>query len=116
MATDRGTVDYLLEQATGAGPLSVRRMFGEYALYCHGKVVALVCNDQLFVKPTAAGRMALGKVTEGFPYPGAKPWFLVTGDLWEDSDWLADLLRRTADDLPPPAPKRPRAKKRKPAS
>jgi len=25
-------------------------MFGEYALYCGDKVVALVCDDQLFVK------------------------------------------------------------------
>jgi TfoX/Sxy family transcriptional regulator of competence genes len=116
MATDRGTVDYLLEQAAAAGALSVRKMFGEYALYCDGRVVALVCDDQLFLKPTAAGRAVLGKVTEGFPYPGARPWFVVTGDRWDDSDWLADLIRRTAAELPLPKPKRPRAKKRKAAS
>ena len=26
-------------------PLSARKMFGEYALYLDGKVVALVCDD-----------------------------------------------------------------------
>jgi TfoX/Sxy family transcriptional regulator of competence genes len=31
-------------------------MFGEYGLYSSGKMVALVCDDALYVKPTAAGR------------------------------------------------------------
>jgi hypothetical protein len=31
---------------------------GEYAIYCNGKVVALVCDNQLFVKPTEAAQDA----------------------------------------------------------
>lgn len=50
-------------------------MFGEYALYCDGKTVALICDDQLFIKPTVSGHAYIGAVAEGFPYPGAKPWF-----------------------------------------
>jgi hypothetical protein len=38
-------------------------MFGEYAIYCDGKVVALVCDDQFFLEPTAAGRALLGRVS-----------------------------------------------------
>lgn len=52
-------------------------MFGEYALYLDNKVVALVCDNQCFVKPTPGGRAFIGEVTEGFPYRGAKTAFLV---------------------------------------
>ena len=63
MASQPGTVDFILEQASGAGAVSARKMFGEYTLYCDGKVVALVCDDMLFVKPTGAGRAYLDGLT-----------------------------------------------------
>lgn len=113
MSTQQRTIDYLLEQLAEAGSVSARKMFGEYALYCDGKVMALVCDDQLFIRPTQAGRAYLGTVTEGKPYPGAKPFFVIEGDRWEDADWLADLVRATADELPLPKP-RPPKKPRKP--
>jgi TfoX/Sxy family transcriptional regulator of competence genes len=113
MATDRGTIDFLLEQTSRAGRMSARRMFGEYALYCDGKVVALVCDDRLFIKPTAAGRALMAAPVEGLPYRGAKPWLLVSGDLWDDADWLAALTRATAYALPPSKPKPVRARKQR---
>lgn len=105
MASRQDTVDYLLDQAAHAGRLSFKKMFGEYALYCDGKMAALVCDDQLFVKPTAAGRAFLGAPREGRPFPGAKAWFLIDGDECEDADWLSDLIRITARELPLPKPK-----------
>lgn len=105
MATRADTIAYLLDQLARAGRVSAKKMFGEYALYCEGKTVALVCDDQLFMKPTEAGRAIIGQVREGFPYPGAKPWFLIDGDRCEDADWLCDLVRATAHALPPPKPK-----------
>ena len=107
MATDQRTVDFLAEQLSTLG-VSARKMFGEYALYCHGKTVALVCDDQLFVKPTAPGRAFIGDVVEAPPYPGAKPSLLIDPDLWDDGDWLCQLIQITADALPMPKPKRPK--------
>lgn len=60
-------------------------MFGEYAIYCNGKVVGLVCDNQLFVKPTIGGRTFIGKVVESPPYPGAKNSFLIE-DKFEDRE------------------------------
>jgi DNA transformation protein len=105
MATRQLIVDFILEQMSGVPDVAVRKMFGEFAVYSMGKVVALVCDDQLFVKPTEAGRRLIGMVTERAPYPGAKPCFLVEGDLWEDGDWLSELIRTTAHALPMPKPK-----------
>ena len=56
MATNAEFIQYVCDQIGGAGAISVRKMFGEYAVYRNGKVVALVCDNQFFLKPTAAGR------------------------------------------------------------
>ena len=117
MATSQQTITFLLEQLTAAGDVTARKMFGEYALYHESKVVAFVCDDQLFVKPTDAGRAAIGNPEEAPPYPGAKLYYLIPGDRWDDRDWLCDVIRATADALPTPQPKRPRApQSRKPPS
>jgi TfoX/Sxy family transcriptional regulator of competence genes len=80
-------------------------MFGEYAIYCGEKIVALFCDNQLFVKPTEAGKKFIGKVTESSPYPGAKPYFLIGGEKCDDGDWLTELIRLSAAELPPPKKK-----------
>jgi TfoX/Sxy family transcriptional regulator of competence genes len=80
-------------------------------VYLDGKVVALVCDNTLFVKPTDGGRQFAGAVDEAPAYPGGKPWFMI-GDGLEDTEWLAGLVRITANELPEPKPKRPKATKR----
>lgn len=105
MATDKNTIDFLLDQLSAAGAVSSKKMFGEYCLYLDGKPVAFVCDDQLFLKPTEAGRAMQKQVVEGSPYPGAKPYLLITGDLWDEREWLCDLVRATAKELPLPKPK-----------
>jgi TfoX/Sxy family transcriptional regulator of competence genes len=105
MASGERTVQYVCDQ-TGLGRrLTFKKMFGEYALYLDGKVTALVCDDQLFVKPTAEGRAHLGNVREAAPYPGAKKHFLLTDEL-DDPERLAELFKITALALPEPRPKR----------
>jgi DNA transformation protein len=106
MPSQKSNIDYLLEQISQAGQVSARAMFGEYAIYCRGKVVALFCDDQLVVKPTKDGQVFLEQVTTAPPYPGARPHFLITGEKWDDADWLSQLVRITADALPMPKPKK----------
>jgi hypothetical protein len=108
MASRQATADFILEQIAAAGTVRAARMFGGFSVYCDGKVVALICDDQLYVKPTAAGRTFLGPWPETPPCPGIGPYLLVTGDQWDNSDWLAALVRITAAALPPPKPKRPK--------
>ena len=105
MATDQEFMEFLADQMSGAGEISYRKMFGEYAVYCDGKVVALVCDNQLFVKPTSAGRAYVGEPTEAPAYPGAKNSFLIE-DAFEDREWISELIRITARALPAPKPKK----------
>ncbi len=105
MANDPDFIDYVCDQIDGECEMSYRHMFGGTTLYSKGKVVALICDNQLFVKPTGAGRDYIGDVTEAPAYEGSKDFFLI-GDEIDDADWLTDLIRRTEKSLPPPKPRR----------
>jgi TfoX/Sxy family transcriptional regulator of competence genes len=104
MASDLTFVTYVCEQLHTVPGISHRKMFGEYAIYCGEKVVALVCDDQLFVKPTDAGRALLGVPVEAPPYPGAKPYFLIESQL-DDAEFMCQLVTATAREVPLPKPK-----------
>lgn len=115
MATLQSTIGYVLDQLADLPGVRARKMFGEYALYFQDKVVALVCDDQVFLKITPSGRNLLGEgAPEGFPYPGAKPAFLLGSDSIDDSEALCRLVRSTAVDLPVTAPRKRKPKTRLP--
>lgn len=99
-------MDFLLDQLREVPQLSSRKMFGEYAVYSGPKVIAFVCDDQLYMKPTDAGRAFLKEVEERPAYPGSKNYFWISGEYWDDSEWLTQLCRVTADALPLPKPKK----------
>jgi TfoX/Sxy family transcriptional regulator of competence genes len=110
MATDEAFIAYLRDQLTDVPALSIRKMFGEYAIYAGPKVVALACDNQLFVKPTNAGRALLGAPVEAPPYPGARPSFLIDAQL-DDRGFMACLIRATEQELPLPRPgKKPKSR------
>jgi len=110
MATSETTIRFLLDQLSDLPGVRARKMFGEYAVYWRQKVVALVCDDQLFVKITAPGKALVGeRYAEGFAYPGAKASILIGADELDDHELLTTLIRVTAADLPSPKPKRTRA-------
>jgi TfoX/Sxy family transcriptional regulator of competence genes len=112
MSSDLDFVEFVVSQIAQAEDISYRQMFGEYAIYCRGKVVALVCDNKLFVKPTEAGRAYIGNVVEAPAYPGARPSFLIEEQI-EDSDWISELIILTEKELPQPKPKKKRVKKTK---
>jgi TfoX/Sxy family transcriptional regulator of competence genes len=108
MASQQQTVDFLCDQISQTIPVTYRKMFGEYAVYAQGKVVALVCDDQLYIKPTPAGHSFVQLPNEQPPYPGAKSYFLIDGEKWDDAEWLGQLVLLTAQALPLPKPKKAR--------
>jgi TfoX/Sxy family transcriptional regulator of competence genes len=108
MASDASFVEHVRDQAGLGTALTSRKMFGEYALYLDGKVLAFICDNQLFVKMTDQGRQLLGAAAkEGFPYPKAKPHLAIGSEL-DDRELLKRLLLVTADALPMPQPKAPK--------
>ncbi|MCI8589921.1 MAG: TfoX/Sxy family protein [Clostridiales bacterium] len=104
MASHLDFVEYVVDQLSEAGNITYRKMFGEYGLYCDGKIVALVCDNQLFVKITDSGRHVWPDLREAPPYDGAKNYFLVE-DV-ENKEQLVTFVRATCAELPEPKPKK----------
>ncbi len=114
MATSQSTIEFIVEQIVEAGDISARKMFGEFGLYCDGKIFALVCDDQLFLKTTEAAKTYIGDYVEAPPFEGAKPtYLLIDSDRWDDANWMTGLVRTTVAELPLPKPKaEPKRRKR----
>lgn len=110
MATSPSTVSFVLDQMRGAGMVRARKMFGEHAIYCDDRLIGLVCDDQLFIKPTDAATELEPDLEHVPPYQGAKPSMLVPPDLLEDAQRLAALVKATANALPVPKPRRAKTK------
>jgi TfoX/Sxy family transcriptional regulator of competence genes len=104
LSTRAETVAALLDGLSPAGTLTARAMFGEYALYLQGRVVALICDDRLFVKPTPGAVSALPGTPMASPYPGAKPHLAADAAL-DDPEPVIRALRAVATELPAPKPK-----------
>ncbi len=112
MVSDLSFVEFVVEQIQNAGIIRYKKMFGEYALYCNDKVVALVCDNQLFVKPTKTGGLFIDEIILKSPYSGAKPSFLIENQI-EDKDWVSNLIKITVEELLSPKPKSKKKKIRK---
>jgi TfoX/Sxy family transcriptional regulator of competence genes len=104
MPSDLKAVSFIADHSGLGTRLGYKRMFGEYALYLNTKVVAFVCDNKLFLKPTEAGRALLGSPTEAPAYPGSKNYFLLEEEL-EDALLLRRALEITEDSLPFPKSK-----------
>ncbi len=104
MASSIEFVEYVCTRLTGAGQISYKKMFGEYGIYCEGKIIALICDNQFFVKKTQAGALIMPDIEEAPPYEGAKPYFSV--DIDGDRDLLTKFIKATYDELPAPKPKK----------
>ncbi|MBP5611585.1 MAG: TfoX/Sxy family protein [Bacteroidales bacterium] len=93
MACNADFVEYIADQCSGAGKISVRKMMGDYCIYCNGVLFGLICDNNLYIKVTEAGRALLDEVVLRPPYDGAKDYFYI-GDV-DDRDYLARLVRAT---------------------
>jgi TfoX/Sxy family transcriptional regulator of competence genes len=111
VASDVDFVEFVVDQIDPSLDVRHRKMFGEYGIWSNDKIVILICDNQVFVKPTEAGRAFIGDVVEAPPYPGAKNSFLI-GDQVEDSEWLSELIRISEAELPKPKPRKKKKKKR----
>lgn len=104
MASKIEFVEYVAEQCRRAGEITFRKMFGDYGLYCDGKIFALVCDNEFFVKITSETKAQYPELPEKPPYDGAKKYFLVENV--DDSEFLTELVTATFAALPEPKAKK----------
>ena len=104
MASNPEFVQYIADQLAPAGQVTYRKMFGDYGVYLDGKIFALVCDDQLFIKITKAGAALDPQLPKAPPYEGAKDYFLYE-DV-DDREALIAFVQATCRELPMPKPKK----------
>ena len=104
MATTSTFMNYIVSQIRVPSGVRVLRMMGEYCLYYDNKVVALVCDNQFFLKDTPVGRALVPQIELAPAYPGAKNSLLIS-DV-DNAELLTQLVVATAAILPAPQPKK----------
>lgn len=109
MTTAPATVAHIIDTMPDL-TLTAKRMFGEYGLYLDGIVVAFICDDTLFIKPTPSALAVLPDAPRGPAYPGSKD-YIVGSETLDDPDLCARALRAVAADAPPPKPKKAKTSK-----
>lgn len=100
MATQKDTVNYILGQLDDDAVFAVRPMFGEYALYANGKVVALICDDTFYVKILPPSAQLESLCEKGPPYPGAKLCYIITEEQLQHIHNLGAMLVAISQSLP----------------
>ena len=108
MASDLEYVGYIMEQLSLAGEIRSRKMFGEFALYYDGVYFGGVMDNRFLVKITEGGKALIPNFQTELPYAGGKPMLFI--EELEDREFLADLVRTTVRELPPPKPKKRKVK------
>ena len=104
MASDRGYLDYILEQLSGLEDISYRAMMGEFILYYRGKVFGGIYDNRFLIKPVKAAKEMIPDAQYELPYEGAGEMILV-----EETDnraFLCELIEAMYDDLPAPKKKK----------
>jgi TfoX/Sxy family transcriptional regulator of competence genes len=93
MATSKDFVVYLQDCLRHVRSLRFKSMFGEYAMYADDMVVALVCDQTVFIKVSEGTAALLAeRVKMGFPFPGAKPAYMLTEGELEDDDLMTQVI------------------------
>lgn len=101
MATSKEFMEYIIDQvgrSVGVENISVRKMFGEYALYYLGVTIGLICDNTFFIKITDGTKEILGDHEIGFPYPGAKPWYQLDESDLDDYKLINDIVNIVYED------------------
>ena len=97
MACNEDFVQFIVDQCSGAGEIAVKKMMGDYCIYCDGVLFGLICDNNLYIKQTDAGEAVLDEIILRPPYPSARDHFYITNV--DDRDYLEDIIRATLPEL-----------------
>jgi TfoX/Sxy family transcriptional regulator of competence genes len=80
MASDIKFVEYVMEQINGTGIVTYKKMFGEFMVYVNQKPIIGICNNTAYVKILDCIKTLCENNEKGFPYNGAKEYYILDID------------------------------------
>ncbi len=92
--------DFVIDQLSAWGDVSVRRMFGGAGLYCDGAMFGLIADDVAYLKADDSNRDGFLRAgSSAFqPYPDKKAtmsYYEIPADVLENRDELAIWAQRS---------------------
>lgn len=110
MGTTTEFITYLQDTFPSSIEITYKKMFGEYGIYSDEKMIALACDNQLFIKDRPPTREQFSSyLLEGLPFPGAKAYFILDFEKMSQTE-LENLLTLLIEITP-----LPKKKKKKPS-
>ena len=100
MPSDKGFLEYVLEQLSELNEISYKAMMGEYIIYYREKIVGGIYDNRLLVKPVKAAVSLMPNASYELPYKGAKAMLSVAEI--DDKDFLVKLITAIYEELPLP--------------
>ncbi|MDR2970509.1 MAG: TfoX/Sxy family protein [Bacteroidales bacterium] len=79
-----------MDQISGVGIVTSKKMFGEYMVYVNQKPVILICNNTAYVKKLDCIKTFCENGDVDVPYKGAKEHYVLDVD---DKDALIEIIR-----------------------
>ena len=76
MACNSDFVQHIIDQCSGAGEIAVKKMMGDYCIYCDSVLFGLICDNNFFISDV------------------------------DDPDYLTQLIKTTIPALPRPKAKK----------
>lgn len=104
MSCNSDFVQYIVDQCSGVGEIAVKKMMGDYCIYCDGILFGLICDNNLYIKVTESGKALLKEIIFRPPYEGASDYFYIT-DI-DKSNYLRNLIKATISELTKPKTKK----------
>ncbi|MBO4426931.1 MAG: TfoX/Sxy family protein [Bacteroidales bacterium] len=56
MACNPDYVQHIVDQCSGTGEIAVKKMMGDYCIYCDGVLFGLICDNNFYLKVTKSDR------------------------------------------------------------
>ena len=102
MALSDEFIEYVLDQFSRWGGVSVRKMFGGAGLYRDQKMFGLIANDAAYLKVDDSNREVFEKAGSSafYPYPekgksAAMPYYEIPVDVLENPDELVEWSKKS---------------------
>lgn len=107
MATSVNFIEFVCEQIHCDYEIRYKKMFGEYMVYANDKPIFLVCDNTVYVKILDVLCDKMCSAEKGYPYQGAKEYYIL--DI-ENSELVAEIAMILEAVTPVPKPRKRKSK------
>lgn len=108
MATSPEYAQFVENQFSGLDGFSMRRMFGEYAIYLQGRVLGFLADEQILLQDTPTARKLLPDAERRELFPGSKLFVLFADE--GNAHLLKSVSEAMWEELPLPKPRKSKKK------